>query len=273
MAGFELFRCPVCRADLVLVERSLRCPQRHSFDLARSGYVNLLTGHGAVPAEGGDQPQQLARRDAFLAEGHFDGITDTIREHLPRNSDRLALLDAGCGTAYHLNRLVGANTGGIASGIDISKDAAATAAKRHPNFSFAVADIWRDWPLRDACVDVVLSIFAPKNFPEAARVLRPGGILAAAFPGPDHLIELRTSFGLLDQGEGKSETYAAAIAAAIGAPSHRRLRTTARLDAADVANVILMGPNAHRTQAEALPPQGVWDVSFDIELLIAQKPL
>ncbi len=120
----------------------------------------------------------------------------------------------------------------------------------------AVADIWRDWPVRDAALDLVLSIFAPKNFPEAARVLRPGGVLAIAFPGPDHLIELRRAFGLLDQGEGKTETYAASMTTSVGAPRHQRLRTAARLDAADVANVILMGPNAHRTRLEDLPPEG-----------------
>jgi len=269
MSKFDLFRCPVCRADLTLVARSLQCPQRHSFDLARTGYVNLLTGHGAVPAEGGDAPQQLVRRDAFLGQGHFDGITDAIRAELASGMRRI--LDAGCGTAHHLQRLVGASSGFSAAGIDVSKDAASYAAKRHPDFGFAVADIWRDWPVRDASADVVLSIFAPKNFPEAARVLRPGGILATAFPGPDHLIELRQAFGLLDQGEGKTETYAAAMAEAIAPPTRRRLRATARLDAADIANVILMGPNAHRTSPDTLPPDGVRDVTFDLELLIARK--
>jgi 23S rRNA (guanine745-N1)-methyltransferase len=269
MAKFDLFRCPVCRGDLALTERTLRCAKRHSFDLARSGYVNLLTGHGAAPAEGGDQPQQLARRDAFLGKDYFDGVTDAIREHL--NPGMRSVLDAGCGTGYHLQRLVGAAPGLSAAGIDISKDAAAHAAKRHPGFAFAVADIWRDWPVQDACVDVVLSIFAPKNFREAARVLRPGGILAVAFPGPDHLIELRQAFGLLDQSEAKAETYAAAMAEAIGSPSHQRLRSSASLDAVDVANVILMGPNAHRIPAEALPREGAWTVSFDLELLTVRK--
>ena len=107
MSKFDLFRYPVCRADLALTERTLRCPHRHSFDLARTGYVNLLTGHGAVPAEGGDDPQQLARRDAFLGQGHFDGITDAIRAEL--GSNRHTILDAGCGTGHHLRRLAGSN--------------------------------------------------------------------------------------------------------------------------------------------------------------------
>src|SRR5262245_36419367 len=136
---FAPFRCPVCRADLVLVERSLRCPKRHSFDLARAGYVNLLTGHGAVPAGGGDDSQQLARRDAFLSKGHFDAVTDAIRGHLPQGA--AAILDAGCGTAYHLQRL--ARSDDACAGLDVSKDAAAYAAKRHPKSAFAVADIWR----------------------------------------------------------------------------------------------------------------------------------
>src|SRR4051812_19831897 len=123
--GFDLFRCPVCRADLTLAARTLRCPQRHSFDLARTGYVNLLTGHGAVPAEGGDGPQQLARRDASLAQCHCDGIPDAIREHLPPAT--LTMREAGCGSAYHLHRLAGP---GIVAGLDVSKDAAAYAAKR-----------------------------------------------------------------------------------------------------------------------------------------------
>ena len=125
--------------------------------------------------------------------------------------------------------------------------------------------------MREAAIDLALSVFAPKNFAEAARVLRPGGILAVAYPGPDHLIELRREFGLLDQGEAKTETYAAGIAAAIGQPEHHRLRAAAALDAADIANVILMGPNARHAQIDALPPETTRSVTFDIELLIARK--
>jgi hypothetical protein len=44
------------------------------------------------------------------------------------------------------------------------------------------------------------------------------------------------------------------------------------LDATDIANVILMGPNARHAQRDSLPPETTRPVSFDIELLIARKP-
>jgi 23S rRNA (guanine745-N1)-methyltransferase len=55
----------------------------------------------------------------------------------------------------------------ISLALDISKDAAR--ARRWPMAVFAVADLWGE------CVDLVISFFTPKNFPEMARVLRPGG--------------------------------------------------------------------------------------------------
>ena len=73
--------------------------------------------------------------------------------------------------------------------------------------AFAVTDLWTEWPVRDAAVDLVISIFAPKNYPEAARVLRPGGWLAVAYPGADHMIELRDRFGLLSQHEPAARRY------------------------------------------------------------------
>ena len=62
--------------------------------------------------------------------------------------------------------------------------------------------------MHDAVTDLVVSIFAPKNFLEMARVLRCGGWLALVYPGPEHLIELRDRFGLLRQDEENPARYA-----------------------------------------------------------------
>jgi hypothetical protein len=83
----------------------------------------------------------------------------------------------------------------ISLGLDISKDALRQAARRWPTPVFAVTDLWGEWPVHDAAADLVINIFAPKNFPEMRRVLRPAGWLAAA------PIEPRDRFGLLRRHE------------------------------------------------------------------------
>jgi 23S rRNA (guanine745-N1)-methyltransferase len=40
--GHALLRCPICRLDLAAAAGALACRNRHSFDIAREGYVNLL---------------------------------------------------------------------------------------------------------------------------------------------------------------------------------------------------------------------------------------
>ena len=48
-------RCPVCGGALMPLGTSLRCPQGHSYDMAKEGYVNLLAiqrRHAADPGDG-----------------------------------------------------------------------------------------------------------------------------------------------------------------------------------------------------------------------------
>jgi len=40
-ASASAFACPICQENLTLIESSLKCSNRHSFDLAKFGYVNL----------------------------------------------------------------------------------------------------------------------------------------------------------------------------------------------------------------------------------------
>ena len=157
------------------------------------------------------------------------------------------------GTGHPLARIVARLPGTVIGlGLDISKDAARQAARRWPASTFAVADLWADWPARDVAVDLVVSIFAPKNFPETARVLRPGGWLALAYPGPEHLIELRDRFGLLRQDEESPERYADMASRFMGSSTVARLRSRAVLDPAMARAVILMGPNARHVDLSIL---------------------
>jgi 23S rRNA (guanine745-N1)-methyltransferase len=179
--GHRLLRCPICLLGFDARAGALACPNWHNFDVAREGYVNLLPGSRRRPADGGDHFEQLCHRSAFLDAGHFDFITAEIARRLRHAGavsagSGLHVLDAGCGTGHHLAGIAKALGAGTTTlGLDISVAAARMAARRRPDIGFAVADLWADWPLHDASIDVALNIFAPRNFAETARVLRPGG--------------------------------------------------------------------------------------------------
>jgi len=194
--GYGLLRCPLCSVELAAAAGALVCRNRHSFDLAREGYVTLLQSRRRGAAAGGDSAAQLRYRAAFLDAGHFDAIAATIAEHvLEANAKppfgQWCVLDAGSGTGHHLAKLaVALPPPVIGLGLDIAKDAVRWAARHWVTLAFAVADLWAEWPVRDA-----------------ARVLRPGGWLALVYPGPAHLIELRDRFGLIGQHEDKTRRY------------------------------------------------------------------
>jgi 23S rRNA (guanine745-N1)-methyltransferase len=277
--AFRILRCPVCRRDLNPIGRSLVCEHGHNFDLARSGYVNLTVGRGRRAAAGGDANPQLQRRRAFLASGHFDFIADAILRRARTSShsaSRLQILDAGCGTGYHLGRVARHRFGRIEArahgfGLDISKHAARIAALHFKELAFAVADLWTDWPVRSGAVDLVTNVFAPKNFREMARVLAPDGLLAVAYPGEEHLIELRHEFDLIGMREGKARSYLGAMQPFFGEIGVERFRRQSELDAEDVINAIGMGPNAMR-MPKTVAPSGTRTVTFDVEFLFARLP-
>jgi 23S rRNA (guanine745-N1)-methyltransferase len=273
--GHWLLRCPLCKSGFTAAAGALVCRNGHSFDLAREGYVNLLCGGSHHPAAGGDSSPQLRHRTQFLGAGHLDALTTTIVRQVEGSARSTRhVLNAGSGTGHHLARTAARLPGPvICLGIDISKTATRQAARRWPSVAFAVADLWAEWPVRDEAVDLVLSMFAPKNFPEMARVLRPGGWLALAHPGPEHLIELRDRLGLLRQHEGSAGRYSD-MATRLAAPSSvTRLHRRAVLDPATARALILMGPNARHVDPAILDlgPDPL-TVTFDIHTLFAQKP-
>jgi 23S rRNA (guanine745-N1)-methyltransferase len=125
---------------------------------------------------------------------------------------------------------------------------------------------------RDAAIDLVVSVLAPKNFAEIARVLCPGGCLAMAYLGPEHLMELRQPFDLMRQHEAKGRRYVAAVADLIGPPAVARLVTRTLLIPTAVRDAILMGPNAHRVAAALFEVAAeALLVTFDIVVLFARK--
>lgn len=122
----SLFCCPNCMAPLSRQQNRMVCPAGHSFDMARSGYVNLLLSQQISQKHHGDDKRMVCARSAFLAGGYYDPMRqELIRQAMVEARPGMTVLDAGCGEGYYTAELVRRlREGGYApqaAGIDISK--------------------------------------------------------------------------------------------------------------------------------------------------------
>jgi 23S rRNA (guanine745-N1)-methyltransferase len=152
--------------------------------------------------------------------------------------------DVGAGTGYYLARVLDDLPGAVGVALDVSKFALRRAARAHERIGAVVADAWRGLPLRDASVDVVINVFAPRNAAELARILRPGGALVVVTPTPRHLAELVSRLGLLTVDEDKDVRLRETLAGHFTPAGVEPYETRLALSPADVRALVLMGPSA-----------------------------
>ena len=71
-----MLQCPVrgCHMELLREERRLLCPRGHSFDVARSGYINLLQPQERRSKHPGDTVAAVAGRRRL----HDRGVTKPL---------------------------------------------------------------------------------------------------------------------------------------------------------------------------------------------------
>jgi 23S rRNA (guanine745-N1)-methyltransferase len=192
--------CPVrgCGSPLARQERSLVCPRGHRFDLARSGYVNLLQPQDRRSRRPGDSAAALAARRRLFDRGHGDWLLPhllaafdalplpspapalpALLPALPALPPITAVLDVGCGEGFYLGAL--ARQRPIeAHGLDIAAGAADLAARRYPDATWVVANADRCLPYPTGSFDVAMALTSRLNPAELRRVLaRPGSAVTA----------------------------------------------------------------------------------------------
>lgn len=180
--------CPICARTLQCGKTVWQCEAGHSFDVARQGYVNLLTVDRKHSLHPGDTREMVIARREFLDAGYYAPIADTLHRLLQTfapNAQRV--LDAGCGEGYYLGKLTEIPD---RWGIDISKEAVRYAAARDKDAHFLTATA-AHLPFSDGSFDCVLSMFALTAAEEFARVLRDGGIFVQVLAGEKHLLGLK----------------------------------------------------------------------------------
>ncbi|MGJ8646952.1 MAG: putative RNA methyltransferase [Marinomonas colpomeniae] len=277
MTTLENLSCPIDSAPLSRYERSLKCEHGHTYDLAKTGYVNLLPVQKKRSKDPGDSKDMVAARQSFLNQDCYFPVVEAILSSWPKKAlvDGIRVLDAGCGEGYYLGKI-----GKILHdqkiniervGLDISKWAVAAASKRDKSVSWLVGSN-ASLPVPDERFDVILCLFGFPIFGEFSRALSKSGLLLLVESGPDHLIELRkilypsihdykpthsdgvANFELLSE---SSENYSFALNSQV-----------------DIQNLLSMTPHIHKASydgREAVKQLESISLTADIKLRWYQK--
>lgn len=188
-ASATAFACPICQENLTLLETSLKCCNRHSFDLAKFGYVNLAP---QIKQSVNYDKENFQNRQQILEAGFYRAILEAISDLLSNSKNAKTILDIGCGEGFYSRKLQENHPEKTFYAFDISKDSVQIAAKSEPNWAvnWFVGDLAR-LPIKDASMDILLDIFSPANYGEFRRVLSKDGILIKVIPTENHLKEIR----------------------------------------------------------------------------------
>ena len=183
------FACPICQENLTLLETSFKCYNRHSFDLAKFGYVNLAP---QIKQSANYDKENFQNRQQILEAGFYQAILEVVSDLFSNSKNAKTILDIGCGEGFYSRKLQERHPDKTFYAFDISKDSVQIAAKSEPNWAvnWFVGDL-ASLPIKDASMDILLDIFSPAITENFRRVLFKDGILIKVIPTKNHLKEIR----------------------------------------------------------------------------------
>ena len=240
------FICPVCSGVLTKSGSAYICENRHSFDVSKYGYVNLLMSQQSSLKRHGDDKLMVQARRQFLEKGFYKPLSDKICRCVKQLvADKGIIADVGCGEGYYTSAVSQSGDYNIC-GIDISKDALRYAPRSVHDGEFAVASAF-NLPFGDNSVDCVLNVFAPSPYGEFSRVLKFDGVLIKAVPLEEHLWDLKCAL-YKEPYKNKPEKRDEELFELID--SHELKYRINLTDSSDIGNLFKMTPYYYKTGRE-----------------------
>lgn len=270
----SILTCPICAEKLDISGKCYRCAGGHSFDMARSGYVNLLLSKHIGKTVHGDNKLMVQARRKFLDSGYYTPLAVSLCDTVEKYFHGGVLLDAGCGEGYYTSkvaeRLRNCERSADIYGIDVSKIAVDHAAKRNRSVKYAAASVFHI-PVESGSCHMLITLFAPYCGGEFTRVLAEKGIMIMAIPSRDHLWELKQAIYDVPY---KNEVRSYELEG-FDFLEKESIRYTMHIASQEELQALFsMTPYYYRTgkkQQERLVKLTELDITADFELLIYQK--
>lgn len=278
----DLLICPVCKDRLVLMpaEKTYQCSNKHSFDVAKQGYVNLLTNNRKKSSLPGDSKEMVQARTVFLSKGYYSALSSRINECVLTQFEAMEssfyhVLDIGCGNGYYTNELMKAtqerNLSSFYYGLDMSKEAIKCASASNRSISWIVANSYYI-PFQDDSFHCILSVFSPVKIEECIRLMKNNGIFLRVLPGVNHLIQIRDI--IYDKVILNEENDAAEAYEGLKLIDRSKACFDVAIEKEDILSLVKMTPHYWKTSKldkEPLNDLDMLTVTIDMQILIYEK--
>ncbi|WP_017754734.1 putative RNA methyltransferase [Calidifontibacillus oryziterrae] len=272
------FKCPLCNSSMEVVDlKSLVCSNNHTFDIAKQGYINLMTRSSNSHYDKNlfESRQKIIMESSLYSVVHAK-ISEIIKEHVDDSIYPIMILDAGCGEGSHLQRIIEEcnNIATIGVGLDISKAGILLAAKKYKKSIWLVGDLANS-PLEDRSFHVILNILSPSNYKEFKRVLVPKGLIIKVVPRPNYLVELREA--LFDDNEKKvyqNDETVDLFKKNFYLKDVFNLSYTRKLDHEELENLVKMSPlswNSEKADIGVFLNRASSEITVDLDILVGSN--
>ncbi|MFW6743405.1 putative RNA methyltransferase [Acinetobacter pittii] len=265
----QVLMCPVCRQSLNLTERTWRCEQGHSYDVAKQGYVNLHVVQHKHSKNPGDTPESVDARRAFLQGGYYQPLQQAVVALL-KQLDVKAILDIGCGEGYYTSAMQQVVEQCV--GVDIAKNAVQRAAKLNTEVTWVVGT-GATLPVLDQSMDACTSLFSPIPQAEIARVLKDDGYLIVVTPASEHLYAMREA--LFEQVNPHTpEKFVEQLQDLFELKQEQIIDAPFVLDQQALKNLIAMTPYAYKASPERrsqLEQQSQLGITASFQIYVFQR--
>lgn len=273
------FRCPICQSQMKVIDlKSIVCANKHTFDFAKQGYINML--HHGVKTQY-DKALFQARRDIIIESDLYrvlhEQISEVMKENVVELNKHAIILDADSGEGSHLHRILeGIKTSGLTGmGLDISKEGIRLAASNYKNTIWLVGDL-ANIPIENHALKVILNILSPANYQEFKRILVQDGLVIKVVPGPDYLKELReVLFGNTEKEAYENSEIVALFNTHFHSTNRKHVKYKKYLSRTELMNLVRMSPLSWNTKPEDIKilfSHNVFEITIDLDILIGKIP-